>query len=552
MSESSRSTRAREWPLVLAVVAAATIVSTWPLVQSPFFIPYHQDPLFSSWRLYQWTRNLFGGGPGGAFDGNIFHPARDVLLFSDAILLPALAVAPFIRDGLRPLFAYDLLIWLSFLSAGLGMYALARDVSGSRAGALAAAAIHTGAPYRIAHVYHLELLWTCWIPLSVLAAKRAMEGQRRSGWWLGAFVAGQFFCCIYYGLFLLTVLPVIVLVAWVAAGRPAIARPVLMRATVSLAVAGVLIGLYSLPYQRARASVGDRPIDEIENYSAGLADYVVTGPANRWWGWTGARDDNDEHRLSAGLVAYALAAPALLPPIAPWTAGLLVGGAVAVEASRGLNGLLYPVLHRVAPPYKGLRVPSRMAALVLAFVAVLAAVGLARIERELGSPKWWPAVAAVLLVAVIGEQASVNAVRRLPADVPFIYRWLALQPPTVVAHFPMPRANNLPGVEQDYQYFAQYHRHRLVNGNSGYYPSMYIDLLTDVRNFPDGRSITALRARGVELIVVHRQHYREGAFAAIVEQLDLEEDVEALGAFRDELDEARVYRLRPAPGSGGR
>ena len=145
--------RAREWLLVLAVVAISTIVSTWPLVQSPFLIPYHQDPLFTSWRLYQWTRNLFGNSPGGFFDGNIFYPSKDVLLFSDAILLPALSVAPAIRAGLRPLFAYDLLIWASFLSAGLGMYALARDVSGSRAGALVAAAINTGAPYRIAHVH---------------------------------------------------------------------------------------------------------------------------------------------------------------------------------------------------------------------------------------------------------------------------------------------------------------------------------------------------------------------------------------------------------------
>ena len=44
-------------------------------------MPAHQDPLFSSWRLYQWARNLSGQWPGGLFDGNIFAPARDVLLY---------------------------------------------------------------------------------------------------------------------------------------------------------------------------------------------------------------------------------------------------------------------------------------------------------------------------------------------------------------------------------------------------------------------------------------------------------------------------------------
>jgi hypothetical protein len=139
-------------------------------------------------------------------------------------------------------------------------------------------------------------------------------------------------------------------------------------------------------------------------------------------------------------------------------------------------------------------------------------------------------------------------VRRLPPDAPFIYRWLATQTPTVVAHFPMPRANNLPGVEQDYQFFAQYHRHRLVNGNSGYYPSTYLRLLDEVRGFPNGRALEALRAAGVELLVVHRQHYRPEVYAAIIEQLDLEDDVERLGEFKDETDETRVYRLRRAAG----
>jgi hypothetical protein len=111
---------------------------------------------------------------------------------------------------------------------------------------------------------------------------------------------------------------------------------------------------------------------------------------------------------------------------------------------------------------------------------------------------------------------------------------------------PMPRSNNLPGMEHEYQYFAQFHRHQLVNGNSGFYPGSYIRLLDEVRRFPDGRSLEALRAAGVEFLIVHRQHYQPKVYAAIIEQLDIELDVQPIGAFPDEWDETRVYKLRPA------
>jgi hypothetical protein len=545
MPKFPRGSRVHHWLAASVVTVVTTIVSTWPLILSPRLVPSHQDPLFSSWRLYQWTRNVFGPTAEGLFDGNIFHPAKDVLLFSDAILLPAALGMPFIQLGVPPLFVYNALVWLAFLTAGLAMYALARDLSGHHVGALAAAAIYTGAPYRIAHLHHLELLWTCWIPLAILAAKRAMEGHRRAPWWLAAFAAGQFLCSIYYGLFLLTVLPVIAGGAWLAAGRPAIPRALVAKTAAGMGLAALVIGLYALPYQRARTSVGDRPIDEVAGYGASMSDYFRTSTANRWWGWTGEYH-GDEHRLSAGLAAYALAAPALLPPLAPWTMALVAGGVLSADASRGLGGWIYPLL-RATPPYRGLRVPSRFAVMVLAVVAALAAMGVARIERELGSPRWWPAVACGLVALVVVETASANRVRPWHTAPPLVYRWLAQQPPTVIAHLPMPRRTFPLGAEHEYQYFAQFHGHELVNGNSGFYPSSYLRLLDEVRRFPDGRSLEALRAAGVEFLIVHRQHYQPKVYAAIVEQLDIELDVQPIGAFADEWDETRVYKLQPTP-----
>ena len=84
------------------------------------------------------------------------------------------------------------------------------SITGSRWGALVAAVIFTGAPLRIDHVMHLELLWTAWMPLAVLATARCCAGRsRRRRGCSAASLAAQFLCCIYYGVFLFTVWPLL-------------------------------------------------------------------------------------------------------------------------------------------------------------------------------------------------------------------------------------------------------------------------------------------------------------------------------------------------------
>lgn len=530
----------RELLPAACIVAMTTIVATWPLVLRPWSIPAHQDPLFSAWRLYQWSRNLFEQ-PFQLFQGNIFHPAPDVLLYSDAVALPAILAAPWIRLGLPPLLAYDALVAASFMTAGLAMYLFARDLSGSRIGAIAAAIVFTGAPYRIEHLFHIELLWTCWMPLASWALWRAFQG-RSFARLLGISVVAQLLCSIYYGLYLVAVLPIVAGLAWIA-------RPVRFprRVWLRLGAAGLVVVLaamaYGRPYTRARESLGDRSEHEIDSYSAEAINYGAAPAGNVMWGWTADTMGGREKRLSAGVIAYALAAPALLAPLQPWTLGLVGGAAFSFDASRGLRGFVYPILYRVASPFRGLRVPARFAALVLAFVAALAAIGVARIERRFGASRRWPLLAGAIVAALLVECATANQTRPLPSRAPSLYAWLGSQAPGVIAHFPMPRPDALPGHEADYQYFAQYHRHELVNGNSGYYPRSYLQLLERVRRFPDARSLNALRAAGVSIVIVHAQHYAPDDYGRVTVGLETRPDVEWVGTFLDESGAARVYRL---------
>ena len=222
-----------------------------------------------------------------------------------------------------------------------------------------------------------------------------------------------------------------------------------------------------------------------------------------------------------------------------------------MTASIGKYGWTYLPLRRL-PPYRALRVPARFGAVVLLCAALLAAIGCANLARHLGGWPLAPLAAGALLATLGAEYASVHAVREMPRRAPPVYHWLSLLPPTVIVHAPLPRPGGLPGNEADYQYFAQYHRHRLLNGNSGFYPPVYDDMLERAKNFPDERSLRALRASGAEFLLVHAQHYATpDAFAKVVLALELRTDVTPITTSKDERGVVRIYRLErpwvPAP-----
>lgn len=534
----------REWLLAGLVVIATTIVATWPLATSPWLVPAHQDPLFSAWRLYQWTRTLASGAPDGLFAGNIFYPAGDVLLYSDAIALPALLGAPFIAAGVPVAIVYAGLVWAAYLTAGLAMYACAREIAGSRWGALVAAAIFTGAPARLDHVMHLELLWTAWMPLAVLATARILRGRGRAVWLLGGSLAAQFLCCIYYGVFLFTVWPMVAGIEWLRT-RSRLDGVTMRRGAAALALAALVAGVYAAPYQRARRLVGDRSDVEVRSYSATLGSYAASPSSSRLWGWTGGTA-GAELTLFPGLLGTSLAATALATPAAPWTAALAVTTAFAVDASTGLNGVTYPLLRRLALPYRGLRVPARFGAVVLMGVALLAALGCANLSRACGRGPGAALAAVCVLALVVAEGAAAVPVRALPHTAPPVYVMLASLPPTVIVHTPLPLPDALPGAEADFQYFAQYHRHRLLNGNSGFYPPGYLQLLERVRGFPDEHSLTALREAGAEYLLVHEQYFPGSeAFAAALLALEVWPNVTPVATSSDDGGVVLVYRLEP-------
>jgi hypothetical protein len=93
------------------------IAATWPQAIRLDAIPDNVDAYFSLWRL-GWIAHQLPIDPRHLFDGNIFHPERNTLAYSDAVLLQGAIALPFIRAGVPLVVAYNALVLASSSPAG--------------------------------------------------------------------------------------------------------------------------------------------------------------------------------------------------------------------------------------------------------------------------------------------------------------------------------------------------------------------------------------------------------------------------------------------------
>jgi hypothetical protein len=536
----------REWMRSAVLFTALTLVATWPQVMQPAGVLPHRDSWFNLWRV-AWLPHQLATDPVRLFDANIYYPARHTLAYSDAILVPALLGAPLRWAGVPTPYVHTLLVMASFVFAAMGAWALVRTLTGSGAGGILAGLILAYTPYRFDHYMHLELLWSGWMPFALLALQRVIdEGRARVGLVFGLLVAAQTLSCIYYGVFFVTVLIAVIAVqAYGVHGRPL--RHIALSLACGVVLAGALTLPYLSPYQAVRADVGERSEGEAVLYSAGPRHYLSATPENLIYGRVADRTGRPEKRLFPGVVAGLLVLAALWPPLDRRRVGYAIALVVAVDLSFGPNGLLFDWLREHAVPYRGLRAPARAGGVALVFVAVLAGIGWARLERIFRALPRMRVISMLVLCAAALEYASMP-LRLVRADTrpPEVYQWLASRPSGVIVEFPMPDEHGLPLHDAEFEYASTFHWHSLVNGYSGNVPASYIDTLRQVHPFPHERGMQRLRSLGVRYVVVHERLFGRDAYRSATAALDRYHDLVRHGPFGTDGDHSFVYEFSPA------
>jgi hypothetical protein len=535
--------RCSRFALLVGAFAVLTVVVTWPQARHLDQVPDVGDPLFSIWRI-AWVSHQIIRDPMRLFDGNMFYPERLTLTYSDSVLVPALISAPLFWLGVHPVLIYNLLLLSAFVFSGVTMFLLVRALTGRNGAAAIAGTLFVVYPYRYEHYPHLELLMTMWMPLLLWALHRTIaRGRLRDGLATGVCFALQMLSSLYYGLFLAVYLIPVGGALWLARGRQ---RPPIAALAGGALAAVILVSPVIYAYTANKAMVGDRGAAAVQFYSAEGPDYLKPHFRSLIYGrW--AEGGHPERQLFPRLVPVALAAVALWPPLSVARIAYTLGLVAAIDGSLGLNGGYYPLLYTYVAPYRGLRVPARFSILVGLTLSVLAGYGAARIlERWERRPQ-----RRLLVVGAVLSLAIVEAMPRMPLErvwstPPPVYAAIADQPSAVLAEFPMPTAPLAYYFDTRYLYFSTFHWHPIVNGNSGYFPKSYEEMIERERDFPSDAAIAYLRSRGVDYFTVHGAFLQPDHFKNIVAALAARPDVPLVTAAPWEGSESRLYRLRPA------
>ena len=537
---------------VAALFVVLTAVMTWPQAANLSTHVYDaDDPLLSIWRV-SWIAHILPKSPGDLLNGNIFHPEKRTLAYTDAVLLEGLAGAPLIWAGVSRVTTYNLLLLLSMALSGWAMWRYAFHLTGHSGAAVLAGITFAFVPFRFDHFHHLELQATIFLPLTLLYFERTFDRDSpRDAWLMAACYVAQVYSCIYYSVFLATALvPIAVIRTWNLAPdhHARLARRVLPAAAVALAAVAPYVYAYALN----REMLGERLDSDIRLYSATLTNYLATTEANVLHGKWSSPFGQSERFLFPGAIALVLAVAGALTIDRPSTAlgarrrvSLITLGGIGFIISLGLNSPLYEPLRAVLVPYRGLRAPARASILVFLALAALGAYGWARIVRGRSQPTTMIATALMAAALLIEYRTTLDRWLAVPNQPAQVYRWLAMQPRSVVAEVPFARADKLHRIYDGlYMFNSTWHWQPLVNGYSGFFPPTFIELADRTAGFPDDGSIAYLKERGVDFIVIHAAYLTADEFGDMTAKLLARPDIEAMAQFDEPMGSDVVFRLR--------
>ena len=517
----------RETLLALCFYLAIAVILTAPLSLSPASQAANEgDPLHISWIL-AWVTHQLTSNPLQLFESNTFYPYPTSLAFSEHLTVEAVMVSPIYLLSGNALLAQNVAVLLALALSGWAMFLLLREMIGHRDAALIGGLLYAFHSYTLQEVPRLQVLSIQWWPLAVLYLYRAFQsGRLRDSALFGLFFLLQGLSCTYYlvyfSMMLLLWIPGIFL--WT---RRTGSMRLLMQICLALLVAGIVLGVFAVPYLQLFASFGyQRALAE----GIDLLDYVRPADGTPWSRWIdfSIKQGVTQHFLGLGSLALMViglgAGTARRAPETPvsrsffWLSMLtgLVGiivslGPVVHVAGREMGPGAYAVLYEYLPLFRGLRSPARIAILVNFAVAVMGAYGAAALlSRARPRTASWLFISLMIFLPLEHFSGGIFGVG-VPTgrNVPEVYYWLGEgQATEPVVELPV-YALRKHRFYAAYMFYSTYHWRPIVFGRTSFYPPAMEYLAWQLRDFPDRDSLGLLRWLGVKTIVVHPQLWPE-------------------------------------------
>lgn len=527
-----------------AIFLVLAVIHTWPLATNPGGLSNNDnaDTTLNEWAV-SWVAHQIVRDPVDLFSGNIFHPNRYTLAYSEPLILPGLIGAPLRWFGASPVLTYNVLLLLGFVTTGFAMYFLMSTWTDDRLAALLAGSLLAFNAHTMTRLPHLQAIFMFALPLSLWAFDRLLAGGRtRHAVWLGLGVLGCALTSGYLVVFAVFALGAALLVrpdVWWRARRLGILGRLAAAGGGTLAVAVVVLWPYlELGGQEAFR----RPLEG--SIAAGPVSYLSTASRIHfsWWSHRIFRVVTEE-TLFPGVTVLGLSALALVighRTHSTYRRMLVAIAVVGFVMSLGITTPVYGWVHALFPPLHGIRAASRFGVLVLLSAAGLAGLGLAALR--LRWPRRWMTVVSIGAIVVANLEA-------LHAPIPFvsyqgipaIYQPIAADPdPVGVLELPLFQGRSV-HYNAPYMLASTFHWKPLVNGYSGFVPPGFRETVRLMMRFPADATVDALRDLHVRYVVVHTETFANRDRAARIERRAARHDAVALVAV-DGGD--RLYRIR--------
>ena len=495
----------------LALFIALAAIETWPLASDPAHLSRNDngDTMLNEWTL-AWVAHQAPRAPLNLYQANIFYPERDTLAYSESMIVQSAMAAPLLWLGASPVLAYNLVLLAGFTLTGWAVALVMVHWTADWVAALIAGIMAGFNAHTLSRLPHLQAQHAEFLPLALFALDavirepRVGHALRLAGWF-----ALQALTSVY-----LLVFTAFALVA-AAVARPdgwlgARIRTVAPQLAIAALAAIVALFPFLLPYYRVSHEQGlTRSLVDAGWFAASLGDYLTTPGRLHWELWS--------HRwagltpLFPGVAALTLAALAVLTGEAirnPRARMCLAMGVCGLLLSFGTRLPGYDLLFRAVPLLQAIRAPVRFGYLVVLATAMLAGFGALELRRRLSAKAWPPAVAVLLVLAVVEPLAAPLSLTPFGGIDP-IYDRIASEPGGVLAELPLPDPR---AVFHNARYMLNATRHwrPMLNGYSGFVPGSYQQHFTALDRFPQASAVAALQQLGVTLVVVHRDAYGPG------------------------------------------
>ncbi|WP_438862207.1 hypothetical protein [Paractinoplanes aksuensis] len=564
----------REWILVVLGSLALAAALTWPTLRHPLStVPGDiGDPAMFAWQI-AWGGHALLHNPLHFWDSNTFYPDPHSLAFTDTVL--GYMPLGMIGSGMEAaLLRYNLLYVLLHALAFVGAYALTRQLGSHPLGAAVAGVAWAFAPWRLAHVGHLNVISTGGIALSLAMIARGhgwslRRGHRpdrhRPGWALAGWLvaAWQISLGLAIGLVFAYVMIALCLVVagwygwtWWRRGRPVFGRRLLVADLAGGLVFGAVTVYIGLAFSRVVElnPQADRGLNWTEAYSPPWRGFFIAPDSSWLWGDRHAAVRAElswppEMALLAGVTLIALGTAGVFFSVFRLRHRVLLAIGVAVAVVLALGSNLpwhgdpgYLTFSKHLPGWAALRTPGRLQIWITLLLAILAAGAVSALALAVRGVSSWPKAGALARAKFVALRlglliplllVTVEGVNK--TDHPEVLKYPAAM---AVAPEPMLILPSDGSLEMSMMLWSTNGFPRITNGIVTFVPTGQDRVRAASKTFPDAPSIAALRADGIKSVLVLPEWLPGSPWEGMANR-----PIDGLGITREDIDGRILYRL---------